>query len=91
MLARGADAIVLGSTHYPFLKPIIRRIAGEHVQLIDSSEGVARQTRRVLEARHLLRKPDTTGSLTVYTSSDPDDVRSLVWRLAGEEVAVLQG
>ncbi|HYP41765.1 MAG TPA: glutamate racemase [Chloroflexia bacterium] len=91
MLERGADAIVLGSTHYPFLKPIIRRIAGEHVQLIDSSEGVARQTCRVLEARHLLRKPDAPGSLTVYTSADPDDVRSLVWRLAGEEVPVLQG
>src|SRR5207253_7585273 len=55
MLERGVDAIVLGCTHYPFLKPAIRELAGEGVQIIDSGEGVSRQTMRVLQARHLLR------------------------------------
>jgi glutamate racemase len=93
MLARGADAIVLGCTHYPFLKPLIREVAGEGVQLIDSGEGVARQTCRVLEAHHLLREtvdPAHSGKLTVYTSADPNTVRPIVWRLVGEEVDVMR-
>ncbi len=89
MLDKGADSIVLGCTHYPFLKPLIREIAGDGVQIIDSGEGVARQTRRVLAARHLLHPPGERGSLTVYTSGDVETVRPLVWRLVGEEVEVL--
>jgi len=89
MLDRGADAIVLGCTHYPFLKPLIQQIAGPDVHLIDSGEGVARQTYRLLEARHLLRQSNHKGTLTVYTSADPDLMRPIVWRLVGEEVPVL--
>lgn len=95
MLARGADAIVLGCTHYPFLKPLIRQIAGDDVWLIDSGIGVARQTCRVLEAHGILRQsndnPLHRGKLTVYTSADPNAMRPLVWRLVGEEVDVLRG
>lgn len=89
MLNHRVDAIVLGCTHYPFLKPLIRQVAGDSAQLIDSGEGVARQTCRVLAARRLLRPPDYEGSLTVYTSGEPETVRPVVWRLVGEEVVVL--
>jgi glutamate racemase len=88
MLERGVDAIVLGSTHYPFLKPVIRDLLGDDVLLIDSGEGVARQTMRVLAARHLLQSVDVPGTLTVYTSGDPEHVRPLVRRLVGEDVEV---
>jgi glutamate racemase len=89
MLEAGADAIVLGSTHFPFLRPVIREIAGDEVALIDSGDGVARQTRRVLEAYGLLRQTPEPGTLTVYTSADPDKMRPLVWGMVGEEVEVL--
>lgn len=88
MLEQGVDALVLGCTHYPFLKPLLRRVVGEGVRLIDSGEGVARQTKRVLQARHLLRSDECEGILTVYTSGDVEVVRPLVWRLVGEEVEV---
>ncbi len=88
MLEQGVDALVLGCTHYPFLKPLLRQIAGEGMRLIDSGDGVARQTKRVLEARHLLRDDKRDGVLTVYTSGEIDVVRPLVWRLVGEEVEV---
>ena len=89
MLEAGADAIVLGCTHYPFLSSVIREIAGDDVLLIDSARGVALQTRRVLDAKQLLRRDDHVGKLTVYTSADPSVVAPVVWRLVGEEVAVL--
>jgi glutamate racemase len=89
MLEAGADCIVLGCTHYPFLNSVLRRIAGDGVRLIDSSGGVAMQTRRVLETRHLLRHDGHVGRLTVYTSGEPKVVAPLVFRLVGEEVPVL--
>jgi glutamate racemase len=88
MVAQGADAIVLGCTHYPYLSPLIREAAGDGVQIIDAGEGVARQTGRVLAARSLLTPSAAAGKLTVYTSADPALVRPLVHRLVGEPVEV---
>lgn len=49
LLDQGADIIVLGCTHYPFLRPVIERIAGPAVQVIDPAPAVARQTLRLLQ------------------------------------------
>src|SRR5690606_9473039 len=48
LLARGADTLVLGCTHYPFLRPLIAASAGPEVRLIDTGEAVARQVVRRL-------------------------------------------
>ncbi len=51
LLAQGADTLVLGCTHYPFLEPLLRELAGEHVAIIETGEAVARQlSRRLAEA-----------------------------------------
>jgi glutamate racemase len=54
MLSEGADTVVLGCTHYPFVIPLIQDIAGPQVRVIDPAPAVARQVRRVLEAQGLL-------------------------------------
>lgn len=48
MLARGMDALVLGCTHYPFVRPLVEQIAGPGVRVIDPAPAVARQARRLL-------------------------------------------
>ena len=48
LLAEGADTIVLGCTHYPFLEPVIRCVAGPDVEIINPAPAVARQTAKVL-------------------------------------------
>lgn len=48
LLAAGADVVVLGCTHFPFLRPVIQRLAGPGVTLIDTGEAVARQVLRRL-------------------------------------------
>jgi glutamate racemase len=48
LLARGADTLVLGCTHYPFLKPAITAAVGPQIALIDTGEAVARQVVRRL-------------------------------------------
>lgn len=45
---QGADFLVLGCTHYPFLKDAIRQIFNEKLKLIDSGQAVARQTAYIL-------------------------------------------
>jgi glutamate racemase len=53
MLAQGADTVVLGCTHYPFVIPLIQQIVGPQVRVIDPAPAVARQVRRVLETQNL--------------------------------------
>jgi glutamate racemase len=48
LLAADIDELVLGCTHYPFLRPLIEEIAGPGVEVIDPAPAVARQTGRVL-------------------------------------------
>ena len=55
LLAAGADRIVLGCTHFPHLRPVIERVCAGRAEVLDSSDAVARQARRVLAARGLLR------------------------------------
>jgi len=82
LLAAGADTIVLGCTHYPFLLPHIQRIAGPGVRLIDAAPAVARQTARVLEMRGELH-PDRTrvGRITYATSGDRERFAQLLRQL----------
>ena len=62
------DAVVLGCTHYPFIKTPIRRVLGESVHVLDGSEGTARETRRRLAAASLLREREERGKVTFEMS-----------------------
>ena len=49
LLKAGADRIVLGCTHFPHLKPVIEKVCAGRAEVIDPSDAVARQIRRVLK------------------------------------------
>tara|TARA_R110002124_G_scaffold181965_1_gene349399 strand:+ start:217 stop:993 length:777 start_codon:yes stop_codon:yes gene_type:complete len=49
MIAANIDYLVLGCSHYPYLIPQIRKILPSNIQIIDSGEAVARQTKNLLE------------------------------------------
>ncbi|RMI15188.1 MAG: glutamate racemase [Calditrichaeota bacterium] len=53
MLDNGVDTLILGCTHYPLLKNVIRRIVGSEVALIDSGVEAARQVQHLLEEAQL--------------------------------------
>ena len=57
LLEAGADEIVLGCTHFPHLRPVIEKVCAGRAEVVDPSDAVARQARRVLESRGLLRVP----------------------------------
>lgn len=84
MLEKNIDTVVLGCTHYPFVIPLIQRIVGDGVRVIDPAPAVARQIGRLLEAKHLRYHPGAKGDVTFYTSGDPETLRALLPRLLGE-------
>lgn len=73
------DTLVLGCTHYPFAQHVLQALVGETVQLIETGEPVARQTRRLLQAGMLL-KNEGTGSVTLLTTGEPGQLRSAAAR-----------
>ena len=73
------DALVLGCTHYPFVKTAIGRILGEGTLLLDGSEGTARQTHRCLKEAGLLLEGD--GSITIENSLGTPEILQLSYRL----------
>lgn len=70
---QGADYLVLGCTHYPFLKPAIESIFGQKMTLIDSGYAVARQTSHILLKNELLfeqRRKDGLPRIECYVSGN---------------------
>jgi glutamate racemase len=82
MLAAGIDSLVLGCTHYPFLRPVIERVVGPAVAILDPAPAVARQTGRVL-ARQVGLRPEGQGQVSYFTSGDPEAFVATVRRLVG--------
>ncbi len=82
LVNKHVDVIVLGCTHYPFLKPIIQDIAGRHVTLIDTGPAVARQLRRRLSDAKLLNAEKVHhGTTQLFTTGDPVAATSVVTHL----------
>lgn len=82
------DTVVLGCTHYVFVRDAIQRAFGGDVRLVDSGPAIARRTRRVLEEQDALER-DGRGELRVHTSAAPERVARVVARLWGATVPVL--
>ena len=53
LLAEQIDTLVLGCTHYPLLKPLLHKIAGKKVALVDSAEAMAEQVARMLAEKKM--------------------------------------
>ncbi len=67
-----ADTIILGCTHYPLLEPVIRRIVGPDVTLIDSGKETAKAVRNILNASNLLNSSDKQGEDRYFVSDSPE-------------------
>lgn len=67
LLQAGADIIVLGCTHYPFLLPVLQQVAGPGIRFIDPAPAVARQLVHVMSEEHLL-SPEKAGAALSQSS-----------------------
>ena len=88
LLEQGADTIVLGCTHYPFLLAAIRHVAGPSITVIDPAVAVARELRRRLEVNGLLSIEKLLGAEAFWTSGAPQQVEPVITQLWGKQVIV---
>jgi glutamate racemase len=88
LIEKGADTLVLGCTHYPFLRALIQAIAGADVIIIDPSPAVARELQRRLQQQQLLNPQNAAGSERFWSSADPARVAAIVSLLWGSAVVV---
>ena len=91
VVAAGADVLVLGCTHYPFLRASIQACAGPSVAVLDPAASVARELVRRLEAAHLTRayRPgDPPGSMQWWTTGDPALAQRVMQGLWPEPIRV---
>lgn len=90
ILREDIDVIVLGCTHFPALRPVIERVATQHVQVIDSGSAIARRTRYVLDTENLMHPNTAPGDLRAWCSGDPEKFSVIASELLGYSVATRQ-
>jgi len=88
LLDEGADTIVLGCTHYPFVRSLIEQVVGAQVSLIDTGAAVAKQLQKRLAALDLLTSESQVGSVQFWTNSAADNAKQVVQDLWKQPAAV---
>lgn len=91
LLAAGADTLVLGCTHFPFLRPAVQSAAGPGTQVLDTGAAVARELYRRLAEMNTpgaLAAPVAEAREEMWTSGIPETTAALIGRLWGRELPV---
>ncbi|WP_321350637.1 glutamate racemase [Halopseudomonas oceani] len=85
LMQAGCDTVILGCTHYPFLKPLLRELLPEDIQLVDTGEAVARQLQaRLLESSVVAAGE---GRERFWSSADPQHMAAVLpvlWGARGD-------
>lgn len=88
LLLEGCDTLILGCTHYPFIKPLLRQLVPESVSLIDTGAAVARQLERLLQAHELAAGAGAIPSTRFWSSGDTGQLAQVLPLLWGEAAKV---
>jgi len=82
----GVDTLILGCTHYPLLKMVLREVMGPGVKLVDSAQEVAQEVKRVVQRKGLLREDIRKPCYEFLVSDSPQHFRNLAKRFLGYDI-----
>ena len=85
--AREADVLVLGCTHYPLLRPLLRRVVPSSVEIVDSAESTAA---KVVEMLGQVRGQGTPGDLRCYATDSVEKFRRLGSKFLGCQIEKIE-
>lgn len=71
------DTVILGCTHYPLITPMLRRLLGPRVSLINSAEETVREVTEILERKGMGNTMDREGDYRFFSTGDTDEFRSV--------------
>jgi glutamate racemase len=83
LLKENIDTLVLGCTHYSFIKPAIQKLMPEHIKIVETGEAVANYLKHVLEEKHLLNQNNVLGTTDFWTNSLDQNAENVIAKLWG--------
>lgn len=78
MIAADIDRLVLGCTHYPYIRKQLKEALPKKVKIIDSGEAVARQTKFILQSNNILNEQKETGKHKFYYNKPSKTIKNFV-------------
>ncbi|HET6992195.1 MAG TPA: glutamate racemase [Bacteroidia bacterium] len=84
MINQGIDTLVLACTHYPFVMPLLKKILGEKVRIIDPAPSIAKQVGKLLNEKGQANEGQEAGKVIYYTSGDTELFAKTLFTLTGE-------
>ena len=81
-----ADTLILGCTHYPLLKPLITKITGGNMTVVDSAETTAARVKRVLAKNGLESADNETARHQIYVTGSPDRFTETARHVFGQDL-----
>ncbi len=86
LIVSGIDTLLLGCTHYPFVRPLVEEICGAGITIIDNGSAVAGQLARILEEKGLRKVNQNSGRVTFFTSGVSELVEKVIEKLWPERI-----
>ena len=83
MIEKGADTIVLGCTHFPFVVPMIKNIVGPDVAVIDPSPAIAKRVSFLLNELNLIKRYSSVTEILFSTTGKPESFKRIIHSLIG--------
>lgn len=81
------DTIILGCTHFPHLAPIISKVAGDNVTLIDTGYEAVMEAKAILQKNELLNDPSHNGEASYYISDKTQNFSDIAHTLLGMDIS----
>ena len=85
MIEKGADTIVLGCTHFPFVIPMIKQIVGPKVTVIDPSPAIAKRVSFLLNELDLIKRYPHESEVAFSTTGKPESFKRVIYSLIGTD------
>jgi len=85
-ITKEVDTLVLGCTHYPLLKGVIKQVMGIRVHLVDSAQETAKEILKSLYVKNVLNVSQCKGKLQFYVTDDNERFRKMGYRFLGIEI-----
>ena len=90
LLDEGADTIVLGCTHYPFVRPLIEQLVGENIAIIDTGAAVAKQLQKKLAEQDMLMTTHQLAQVEFWTNSEASNAEQVIEQFWNGNASVLK-
>lgn len=86
LIAKKIDTLILGCTHYPLLKPLIRKVVSSKLHIIDSAVPTVKELRLLLDRKGITRRDRQKGRLNILLSDRPGNFKKIGEKFLGEKM-----